>query len=914
MDLSKLSLQDAFPLRPGYGTKGTSVVLWANYLALKASPQLVLHRYDVSVTPAATGRKLTQIIRLLLRAPELADLEGDLVSDFKSTLICRQKFRDKTVEVQYRAEDEDEPRERAPSYSVKIRFTNMLALSDLTDYLASTDKSIRYQEQLPMIQAFNIFLNHYAKSSGNLVAIGASKTFSLDNNSDKWDLGNCLTAIRGFYASVRPATGRILVNINVSHGAFIQEGPLEGLFRSFGPRGASKLHAYLNKLRVRTTHLKERTNKQGKVIPRIKTVFGFANKNDGHALAHPPRIKSFRAGPRDVEFWLETSPKKGSSGGKAPGRSAGGDGRYISVYDFFVNTYGIRLTNPDMPVVNVGNRENPTYLPPQVCHILSGQPAKTKLDPSQTQQMIRFAVRSPAQNATSILTKGFQSAGLSAAANPRLGQFGIEVSPNLVTVQGRVLTSPRVVYKQNKSAQTRFGGWNMVPGNAPSLKFNSGGGLQKWSCLYVVMPEEHPHAQRFERQELQDLLGRFCAVLRDTGIAASPPLQPLERVQLNGTDDPALEAVFQRAASALQLLFVILPATPIPLYYRIKQLGDVKYGVHTICSFGAKLARPQGQDQYFRNEALKFNLKLGGSNHFVEQSRLGFIGEDKTMVVGIDVTHPSPSSSAVAPSIAGMVASVDRWLGQWPAVLRIQSERRQEMVSDLSDMLKSRLRLWREKGKHAALPENIIVYRDGVSEGQYQIVLDSELPQLRSACKDLYPPADQAKGLPRLTIIVVGKRHHTRFYPTQEADADRSGNTKPGTVVDRGVTEGRCWDFFLQAHTALQGTARPAHYTVVLDEIFRQRYAKMPGKNAADELQDLTQSMCYVFGRATKAVSICTPAYYADILCERARCYLINLFDTPSNSSVTGSVESAAGGLEQELQVHPRLRDTMFYV
>jgi eukaryotic translation initiation factor 2C len=43
-----------------------------------------------------------------------------------------------------------------------------------------------------------------------------------------------------------------------------------------------------------------------------------------------------------------------------------------------------------------------------------------------------------------------------------------------------------------------------------------------------------------------------------------------------------------------------------------------------------------------------------------------------------------------------MVASVDRWLGQWPAV-RIQSKPRKEMVSDVVDMLKSRLRLWKVK-------------------------------------------------------------------------------------------------------------------------------------------------------------------------------------------------------------------------
>lgn len=382
--------------------------------------------------------------------------------------------------------------------------------------------------------------------------------------------------------------------------------------------------------------------------------------------------------------------------------------------------------------------------------------------------------------------------------------------------------------------------------------------MQRWACLFIELPG-YPRAHVFSQSALTEILGRFAAVLKDTGIGTGTQLAP-QHLRLNGTDDPQLENTFKKAATAVQLLFIILPDTPIPLYNRIKQLGDVKYGIHTICSVGSKLAKPNGQDQYFRNVALKFNLKLGGNNHQVEAGRLGLVAENKTMVVGIDVTHPSPGSSKLAPSIAGMVASIDNNLGQWPGVLSIQDTARKEMVSSLKDMLKSRLHLWKTKGKHASLPENILVYRDGVSEGQYQLVVDVELPLLREACKEVYPPADQKRGLPRLSVIIVGKRHHTRFYPTQDGDADRSGNTKPGTVVDRGVTEARMWDFFLQAHAALQGTVRPGHYVVLLDEIFRQRYGAAGGDmNVADRLQDITQSMCYVFGRATKAVSLCTP-------------------------------------------------------
>jgi eukaryotic translation initiation factor 2C len=41
---------------------------------------------------------------------------------------------------------------------------------------------------------------------------------------------------------------------------------------------------------------------------------------------------------------------------------------------------------------------------------------------------------------------------------------------------------------------------------------------------------------------------------------------------------------------------------------------------------------------------------------------------------------------------------------------------------------------------------------------------------------------------PALTIIICGKRHHAKFWPTDSQFASNNGNTRPGTVVDKGVT------------------------------------------------------------------------------------------------------------------------------
>lgn len=319
-------------------------------------------------------------------------------------------------------------------------------------------------------------------------------------------------------------------------------------------------------------------------------------------------------------------------------------------------------------------------------------------------------------------------------------------------------------------------------------------------------------------------------------------------------------------------------------------------GIHSTCVQMDNIRRQN--INYSANVALKVNLKLGVRNQYISPNDLGFLSRGKTMLVGIDVTHPAPGAMRGVPSIAGIVASIDANFGQWPGNITCQ-ESKKEMVSKLDVMMKERLDCWILNNPGQKL-ENIVIYRDGkstcqyesilaheicsllgVSEGQYMTVHRDEIPAIRKACKNVFEDAEQ----PKITFLIVGKNHHTRFFPTdiKKADTKHNCNIQPGSVVDRGVTMPKGWDFYVAAHAALQGTVstpsrsrgsadlkktKPAHYVVLLDEI------KDNNKHSANTLEEITHNMCYLQGRATKAVSVCPPAYYAHLICLRARCYL----------------------------------------
>jgi len=71
------------------------------------------------------------------------------------------------------------------------------------------------------------------------------------------------------------------------------------------------------------------------------------------------------------------------------------------------------------------------------------------------------------------------------------------------------------------------------------------------------------------------------------------------------------------------------------------------------------LRRLEAMARYLANLALEWNLKCGGVNQEIPSNKTGILLSLKTMVVGVDVTHPSPGSREGTPSIAGVVASID---------------------------------------------------------------------------------------------------------------------------------------------------------------------------------------------------------------------------------------------------------------
>lgn len=377
--------------------------------------------------------------------------------------------------------------------------------------------------------------------------------------------------------------------------------------------------------------------------------------------------------------------------------------------------------------------------------------------------------------------------------------FGITVDKQLITVQGRELSPPTVNYKSGTTVQSVIpndGSWLMKGVRV----WASGKRIANWTFLTIG---NGPH------ELIKTTVANFAKFLDgNMGIQMNRQPSPPTGHRARDRSEEALRSAFSKIASQKprpEFVLVVLPDKDTTRYHVVKKLADVEFGFISVCVRQELLLKGQGQLGYFANVGLKVNLKFGGVNHQVKDET-GLVGT--TMFAGYDVTHPTNLPSGAgdnAPSLVGLVASIDSNLAQWPAVAWENQSRAEEVANTKGQFVqhfKNRLRLW-QNHNGGKLPENIVIFRDGVSEGQFKMVLDKELPHIRQACKETYPAKSNG---PRISLIVSVKRHQTRFYPTDPNHIhSRSKSPKEGTIVDRGVTNVRYWDFFLQAHASLQG-------------------------------------------------------------------------------------------------------------
>uniref|UniRef100_A0A0E0HXM8 Uncharacterized protein n=1 Tax=Oryza nivara TaxID=4536 RepID=A0A0E0HXM8_ORYNI len=849
------------PSRPGFGTVGERIVVRANHFLVRVSDNDMIYLYDVSLSPPPKTRRINRVVMSeLARLHRESHLGGiSFAYDGSKALYTAGKLPFDSMDFKIKLGKEL----REIEYKVTIRRAGQADLHHLHEFIAGRQRDSQQQT----IQALDVVL----RESPSLNYVIVSRSF-YSTMFGRQDIGDGLECWKGYYQSLRPTQMGLSLNIDISSTPFFKPiSVVEYVKNCLGtPTNANgpdprrplsdidrlKVKKALRGVRVETTH-------QGK-----------SSKYKITTITSEPLSQ--------LNFSM--------------------DGTTQTVIQYFSQRYKYRLQYTSWPCLQSGNPSNPIYLPMEVCTIVEGQRYSKKLNDKQVTGLLRATCQPPQKRGQKIIEMVQHN---NYPADKVVSDFRINISNQMATMPARVLPAPTLRYHDSgkeKTCNPRVGQWNMI-----NKKMVGGAVVQKWTCV------------NFSRMHI-DAVHRLCGELVYTCNAIGMVFNEMPEIEVGSAAPNNIEAALSNIhtrAPQLQLLIVILPDVN-GYYGRIKRVCETELGIVSQClKPGRKLLSLDRQ--FLENVSLKINVKAGGRNSVLQRPLVPGGLENTTIIFGADVTHPASGEDSSA-SIAAVVASMD-----WPEITKYKAlvsaqPPRQEIIQDLFTMTEVAQNadapaqkaegskknficggMFRELlmsfySKNAKRkPQRIIFYRDGVSDGQFLHVLLYEMDAIKKAIASLDPAYR-----PLVTFVVVQKRHHTRLFPEvhgRQDLTDRSGNVRPGTVVDTNICHPSEFDFYLCSHAGIQGTSRPTHYHILHDE----------NRFSADQLQMLTYNLCYTYARCTRSVSV---AYYAHLAAFRARYY-----DEPP--AMDGASSVGSGGQPPAVrrlpQIKENVKDVMFY-
>ncbi|KAG0044454.1 hypothetical protein BGZ83_010322, partial [Gryganskiella cystojenkinii] len=563
-----------FVRRPSVGISGKKVQVLTNFFEVTRLPQATIHHYDVIITPEVPPSVNRRVFGQFVEQYRISDLQDIRpVFDGRRNMFAPMAlpFDSRTLEVVLAVDVNLRNRAGAPSFKIKIKKAAEIQLEELGRFLLG--RTALSNNCLTSIMALDVLIRHEPAMLYETVG----RSFYTPHGSQL--LAGGTEVWRGFYQSMRPTPGKMMVNLDVSASTFFQSGSLiEIVVKILGLRTVDDLRRStalnwvrveraLKGLRIQGTH-RERSSKSFKIFGLTKTAAKdtmFSQRSE----EQPGGVGGGGGGTGGARG----PPASGSTGGPKFSQQVAVDAIKIDVVAYFKQAYNYALQFPMLPCIIVGKT---AMLPMEVCTLVQGQRYVRKLDERQTADMIKFTQKKPLDRANSI-KDGLQI--LKYDANDFLANFGLKVASEMAVLQARVLAPPLIHYNpasHGYSFTPQGGDWNLM-----GRKVLRGGRLASWGVIIFATEREVPRAQ------ISGFIREISVTCTDTGMEVPNKSPPVIYENPHGNIENSMRSIWTKAGNAAQLipqlLMCILPNTGVQLYAEIKRVTDTVLGVSSQC-------------------------------------------------------------------------------------------------------------------------------------------------------------------------------------------------------------------------------------------------------------------------------------------------------------------------------------------
>ncbi|XP_077281671.1 piwi-like protein Siwi [Temnothorax americanus] len=494
-------------------------------------------------------------------------------------------------------------------------------------------------------------------------------------------------------------------------------------------------------------------------------------------------------------------------------------GVQVSYQDYYWNKYQIKIQNVTQPMLVTRNKPKQrnagpgdyVYLVPELCratgltdnmrenfHLMKALAVHTCISPeSRIDKLMRFNSR--LRQEPKVLQE--------------FKDWDMTLDRNLLEVPARVLPSQKLVFARDMINCER-GDWSRSMQRQQLLHCKE---LKNW----VIIVNSRCNIQPFIRT-LTNVSSAISFMLRSPHIEcisddrASTYAEVLEGILSQNTPD---------------LVFCVVSNNRSDRYAAIKKKCCVDRPVPSQV-FLQKNVDGRNVMSIATKVAIQMNCKLGGAPWSIDNPLKGL------MTIGFDICHDSNTKGR---DYLAMVATVDQKLTKYFSSVTLYNS-----SEDLADQLCVSVRkaVMAYRSYNRALPMYIVIYRDGVSEGQIQNVYENEVQSLRKKLEELYYGPNF-----KMMFIIVTKKINIRLF-------DYKRNPQIGTVVDDVITNPLKYDFFLVSQQVRQGTIAPTSYNVIYDNTGLD----------AETVQTMTYKLTHVYYNCSSTVRVPAPCHYAQKL------------------------------------------------
>ncbi|KAM0688691.1 hypothetical protein COBT_000045 [Conglomerata obtusa] len=772
-------------------------------MQIKQLPGLV-HHYHVSFVPEINRKYIrSKYCTLLKEHKETLFKCVNTAFDGASMLVTNQKLTQDNLTIYYKTGSESNVIE----CQMIISYKNSYNLQDI-------DRIIKTKSQDDIsthLQCLEIILKEYQ-----------SQKFFTDQNkmytgNDVTRLSEKLIICNGINQSLKVTHFGVMCNIDLSFNVYYDSlnlvEVLEDILKAYLPYNARKdSNMCFDDLLSQSRDLKRSLSTLESFLKRIKLV-----------SIHQQRNISFKL----VGITDQTADKLNFTF----------ENRMINVAEYFGEKY-FRLRYPNLPCIVKQNKDKSVcYFPMEVLKIYPSQKYVKKLNERELSQMVRIAAQQPTDRFQNLHTKINE---LELDKNTVLDQFKVSIDKKFIECTGKLLNPPRIQYNMKQSSVLpERGSWNMR--NVTALSPIT---VDNWIICFLNNSNLH-------RNELRDGINSFLRYSQAFGMR----LNPNYLVESINTPNDYNKLINSRKP---EFIMFILSANRNEVYEQVKRISETRnFKVVTQCIYIANLKKFK-DPSFCSNIMIKINVKLSGKNWKLDKDSNLAYKKKGTIVFGADVSHPG-IGDLESPSITAVVSNTDQDMNSFSTDISYQT-RRLEIIKGLRNTVFNMLNKYRIKSEK--FPERIIFFRDGIGETQFKDVYDQEICAIKEACSDI-----NLNYKPEVNFVVAQKRHSVRFCTKNNQRLERSkgptGNVPAGTVIE-DIRHYINKDFYMVTHHAIQGTAHPVRYQVLLNESSFSR----------NDVYEMINNMCHLYPRATKAVSIVPVVYFAHLAAARGKCYL----------------------------------------